>query len=127
MLSISPSATRYNLTTFGPTTFNRVVLNQYQPGSQLGLEVDGLPEVQDFYTAHPELIERLTADMRVFAPLTYDATMLLLVKLDEVIVVATDGSVIIGRRSLADAIRSTTDYPGVTGSITIDEIGNRLP
>lgn len=127
ILSISPSATRHNLTALAPTTFNRVILNQYQPGSGLGLEVDELPGVQAFYAVHPELIEGLTEETRVFVPLTYDAAMLLLMKLSEVAAVTSDGSIIINRQALLDAIRSTNEYQGVTGSITIDQTGNRMP
>ncbi len=51
----------------------------------------------------------------------YDATNLLLNAVETVAVVSDDGSLIIGRQAIRDAIAATEDYPGLTGSLTCQE------
>ena len=48
----------------------------------------------------------------------YDATMMLLNAVEEVAVVGDDGSLVIGRQALRDAIAATEDYQGLTGLLT---------
>ena len=51
----------------------------------------------------------------------YDATNLLLNALEAAAVVNEDGSIIIGRQAIRDAIAATEDYPGLTGRLTCRE------
>ena len=52
----------------------------------------------------------------------YDATNLLLDAVEAVAMVADDGSLLIGRQALRDAMSAVEDYPGLTGNLTcLDE------
>ncbi|MCY4072937.1 MAG: branched-chain amino acid ABC transporter substrate-binding protein [Chloroflexi bacterium] len=51
----------------------------------------------------------------------YDATNLLLNAVETVAVVSDDGSLLIGRQAIRDAIAATENYPGLTGSLTCQE------
>jgi branched-chain amino acid transport system substrate-binding protein len=52
-----------------------------------------------------------------FSPHGYDSTAILLAAIDEVAVKDGD-NLVIPRKGLADAVRSTTDFPGLTGTLT---------
>ena len=61
-----------------------------------------------------------------FDALYFDATSLLLERLQQVSVVV-GGSLVVDRRALALAVRSTRSYPGVSCTVTLDlATGNRL-
>lgn len=51
----------------------------------------------------------------------YDATNLLLNAVESVAVRGDDGSLVIGRQAIRDAIAATENYPGLTGSLTCQE------
>ncbi|MCY4539786.1 MAG: branched-chain amino acid ABC transporter substrate-binding protein [Chloroflexi bacterium] len=51
----------------------------------------------------------------------YDATNLLLNAVESVAVASEDGSLVIGRQAIRDAIAATENYPGLTGSLTCRE------
>ncbi len=51
----------------------------------------------------------------------YDATNLLLNAVEAVALVNEDGSLIIGRQAMRDAVAATEDYPGLTGRLTCRE------
>ena len=51
----------------------------------------------------------------------YDATNLLLNAVESVAVAAADGSLVIGRQAIRDAISATENYPGLTGSLSCQE------
>ena len=55
---------------------------------------------------------------------TYDATNMLLDVIDKVAVQDKDGTLHIGRHALRDALYTTTEYQGLTGSLTCDEYGD---
>ena len=54
----------------------------------------------------------------------YDATNMLLDAIEAVAVVNEDGTVVIGRQALRDALTSTADYDGITGALTCTEYGD---
>jgi branched-chain amino acid transport system substrate-binding protein len=54
----------------------------------------------------------------------YDATMILLDAIEEVAQVADDGTLLIGRQALRDAVASTSGYQGITGTLTCDPNGD---
>lgn len=54
----------------------------------------------------------------------YDATMMLLNAIESVAQVGDDGSMLIGRQALLDALGSTSGMEGITGTITCDENGD---
>ena len=60
-----------------------------------------------------------------FADVYYDATNLLLTRLTEVSK-TVNGKLVIDRAELAEAVRNTTNFPGVTCSISLDTGGYRI-
>lgn len=122
VVMISPSNTAADLGTYGPTIFNRVVLAdpEFTPWDY---RVSFLPSVyawesgfETLYGHRPEL----------FARYVYDATMLLLRRIDEVGMVDGDGNLVIDRTELANAVRNTAGFAGVTGDVTLEADGDRL-
>jgi branched-chain amino acid transport system substrate-binding protein len=57
-----------------------------------------------------------------FSPHGYDATAIMIASIDKVSVKSGD-SLIIPRKALADAVRSTKDFPGLTGTLTNNGAG----
>ena len=55
---------------------------------------------------------------------SYDATMLILDAIEEVAQQASDGTLLIGRQALRDALYATSGYDGVTGTLTCNEFGD---
>ncbi|MBU0496102.1 MAG: branched-chain amino acid ABC transporter substrate-binding protein [Chloroflexi bacterium] len=58
-----------------------------------------------------------------YAPQTYDATMILLAAVEKVAVVQGDGSLAIGKKALADAVRAT-NYTGILGTCSFTDKGD---
>jgi branched-chain amino acid transport system substrate-binding protein len=54
----------------------------------------------------------------------YDAAMVIMTAIEQVGKVDAAGNLSIGRKALSDAIRGTTDYKGLTGTITCDANGD---
>ena len=54
----------------------------------------------------------------------YDATNMLLNAVEQVAQVGDDGSVLIGRQALRDALSSVSEYQGLTGVLTCNETGD---
>lgn len=54
----------------------------------------------------------------------YDATNMLLDAIEEVAEVTDDGTIIIGRQAVRDALTATADYEGLTGTLTCNETGD---
>ena len=54
----------------------------------------------------------------------YDATNILLDAVEQVAQVSDDGSILVGRQALRDAISSLKDYHGLTGNLTCGETGD---
>ncbi|MEE8390117.1 MAG: ABC transporter substrate-binding protein, partial [Anaerolineae bacterium] len=54
----------------------------------------------------------------------YDAANLLFDAIEAVAVQEEDGTLHIGRQALRDALYATTDFEGVTGTLTCDEFGD---
>lgn len=122
---VSPSATDSGLAP-SPSVFNRVILHDSQPGSQLGLEANSLASVQEFY-AEVEARSRtpLSQDTRHLAAYAYDATWIVLEALQRTAFVGADGSLVVDRRALLAAIRRTSGYNGLTGAISFEDDGDR--
>lgn len=54
----------------------------------------------------------------------YDATMMLLDAIEAVGVETADGTLLIGRQALRDALYATAGFEGITGTLTCDEFGD---
>lgn len=74
-----------------------------------------LPAYQEKYGTEP------TAPFHAHA---YDATNLVLDAIEEVAQQASDGTLLIGRQALRDALYATSGYDGITGTLTCDEVGD---
>jgi hypothetical protein len=123
---ISPSSTALDLPSFGPTVFNRMVLDD-SGFDDWDRKIRALPSVlawerqfEDAYGRYPDMFTRYA----------YDAAWLLLTRIDEVSTLDGSGNLLIDRATLAGAVRGTTGFPGVTDFISLDSTagseGNRL-
>jgi branched-chain amino acid transport system substrate-binding protein len=75
----------------------------------------------------PPLPTSASEGLGVYAAYAYDAASILIRAIEQVAVVDASGSLVIGRQALANAVRATSDYPGVTGVVIFDGWGDRLP
>ena len=111
------------------SVFNRTIPNNFQAtDQQIEETIEALDSVQAFYDDLQEGTGIPVSDqrgLRVFYPYAYDATFVLLDSIERAGQLAPDGSLVIGRQALARQVRSTVDFPGVTGPVTIDAQGNR--
>jgi ABC-type branched-subunit amino acid transport system substrate-binding protein len=115
MVVVSGSATNTALPAAGPTVFNRTVVDD---------------NLADWYAAISQLPSDLAwrldytvkfgAPPSDFADLYYDAASIVLNDIAAASQVDAKGELIVNRSALAAAIRTTTAYPGVTCSVTID-------
>jgi branched-chain amino acid transport system substrate-binding protein len=64
------------------------------------------------------------APIQAFHAHAYDAAMLILDAIDEVAQEGSDGTILIGRQALRDALAATSGHAGITGSLSCDEFGD---
>ena len=81
------------------------------------------PKGGDYEVWEKRFTEKFEHEPIVFAPQTYDATMALIMAIEKVGKVQDDGSLVIGKKALADAIRSL-EFEGVTGNVGFTESGD---
>jgi ABC-type branched-subunit amino acid transport system substrate-binding protein len=118
---ITGSATNPALPAAGPDVFNRTTVddntfdNWYATISQLPADLVWRQQYTDQFATTPS----------DFADLYYDAANILIDDIAAVSQVDSRGELVVNRAALATAVRNTTDYPGVTCSVTIDSSGNR--
>ncbi len=122
MVTISGSATAPFLPLLGPTVFNRVVVADDEGGAAWIARVEALPSVLSWQQDYAREFGQPPITLAEFY---YDATLLLLRRLEEVAKLER-GSLFINRAALAAAVRSTTDFHGVSCSITLEPNGNRV-
>jgi len=129
LVSISGSLTQEDISTlFGAGGFNRTVFNDQQL-HDLGVSenyIDQLQNVQDFYTRYESRYGPLPADIRPLMVFTYDAVHVLLNAIEETANIG-ENSISIKLSDLADAVRTTHDFIGLTGQIAFDQDGDRIP
>jgi Tol biopolymer transport system component len=126
---ISPSCTGTDLSTPGYAVFNRVMLRDDQGSDERNREIVTTDPYRDFAARYEERYGQALdgEDLGSSAAYAYDAASILLSAIAKVAVVDSSGALIVGRQSLAEAVRSTPGYPGVTGIIHFDVRGDRLP
>lgn len=84
-------------------------------------------------TSYFQLLERYDQHTYTERPVTpyfastYDATMILFSAIEEVSVPRPDGTLVIDRDDLREAISATDDFPGVTGTLSCDPFGDCGP
>jgi ABC-type branched-subunit amino acid transport system substrate-binding protein len=125
---VSSGATRPNLPVYGPTVFNRVILDDsYQENLQTLLESQPFQKFLSEFTPYANLAIGQQQEAWVLYPFTYDAVFVLLNAIQRASFVTEDGYLVIGRTALKEAVRATENFEGVTGVITIGDTGNRQP
>lgn len=95
------------------------VEGMYVSGPDLGFGNDIYTTFLETYQA-----EYGTEPTAPFHAHAYDATNMLLNAIEAVAQVGDDGSILIGRQALLDALGSTSGLAGITGTITCDENGD---
>ena len=129
VVTISGSATGALVPAFGPGVFNSVAVSDaccpfqdnfnpwYATVWQLPSDLFWRQHIylRDFGVAPPD-----------YADLYYDAASLLLTRIAGVASLDAGGNLIIDRATLAQAVRATTGFVGVTCDITLNESGYRL-
>jgi ABC-type branched-subunit amino acid transport system substrate-binding protein len=121
VVTVSGSTTNPCLPSVGPTVFNATAV----PGAEFDAwyaTVKSLPS--DQLWAHLYQLEFGTAPTD-FADLYFDATRVLLARIQKVSRIA-GGNLVINRAALASAVRNTAGFPGVTCTVTLDAGGYRL-
>jgi branched-chain amino acid transport system substrate-binding protein len=78
-------------------------------------EDEFLPAYMDKYGTEP------TAPFHAHS---YDATMIILDAIEEVAQVSDDGTLLIGRQDLRDALYATQGFEGITGILNCDDVGD---
>lgn len=76
----------------------------------------------DFLAAHQEKYGE--APIQSFHAHSHDAGAILFAAIDKVAVLDDDGTLHIGRQALRDAMYATSNFQGITGSLTCDEFGD---
>lgn len=94
-------------------------LGMYLSGPDLGFE----NELYETFLADYEA-KYGSAPTAPFHAHAYDATNILLDAVEQVAQVGDDGTLLIGRAALRDAVAATANYEGITGTLTCDENGD---
>lgn len=124
LVTITGSATADGLPSFAPTVFNRTVVADGDGFDSWYATVSQLPSDLAWQQAFE--LQFGTAPT-AFADLYYDAASLLIRNLQNVSSLDSSGDLVINRATLAQAVRNTTKYQGVTCTITLDPAtGNRI-
>jgi len=122
VVTITGSATDPALPPFGPTVFNRTavhdaccpVVDEFSPWYADVVTLPSDTAWQQAYTV------RFGTAPTAFADLYYDAARLLIRNLQNVSGTDTSGNLVVDRARLAQGVRNTTKYQGVSCTITLD-------
>jgi len=122
VVTISGSATAADLPNLGPDVFNRTAVEDPNFDAWYAL-VGALPSDLAFQQDYQS---EFGAAPLGFTDLYFDAASLLLRDLQQVSRIVND-HLVIDRAALASAVRNTTNFQGVTCTITLDpSTGNRV-
>jgi branched-chain amino acid transport system substrate-binding protein len=81
------------------------------------------PKAEQYEAWEKRFMERFGNKPIAFAPQTYDATMAMLMAIETVGNLQDDGSLVIGKRALADTIRSL-EFEGASGKVGFTDTGD---
>lgn len=128
VVTISGSATASYLPPLGPTVFNRTAVVSDASGDAGDIwasQVATLPSVLEWEQEF-EAEFGMAPFFEPYPVLYFDAASLLVSDLQRVSKIV-DGNLVIGRAALASAVRNTTNFQGVSCTITLDPLtGNRV-
>jgi serine/threonine protein kinase/Tol biopolymer transport system component len=129
LVMISPSCTAPDLSGPGYQVFNRVAIRDDQGGDERNAHVVNTDIYQDFARRYQDRYGQSLGSTEIgfFAAYAYDATVILIKAIERVAVVDEAGNLVIGREALARAVRATPGHTGVTGVISFDDKGDRVP
>jgi branched-chain amino acid transport system substrate-binding protein len=90
---------------------------------------DSGPDFTQFPSTYKDLVAKYQAKYgqsptSIYHGQAYDAAGIIFAAIQKVAVVDADGTVHIGRQALRDAIYATTDYQGVTGTLSCNASGD---
>ncbi|MCA9970802.1 MAG: branched-chain amino acid ABC transporter substrate-binding protein [Anaerolineales bacterium] len=91
----------------------------YASGPDLGFANETYDRFQEAY-----LDKYGSEPLSVFHAHAFDATNMLLDAIEEVAQQGEDGTLLIGRQALRDALYATSNFSGITGTLTCDENGD---
>jgi hypothetical protein len=122
LVMISPTNTAPGVYTSGPKVYNRVVLIDpaFEPWD---VTIGKLASVATWEASFTSTYGHAPD---VFAKYSYDATLLLLTRIAQVSRLDGSSNLVINRMELAAAVRNTSNFPAVSGLISLDTSGNRL-
>jgi ABC-type branched-subunit amino acid transport system substrate-binding protein len=124
VVTISGSATGDAVPSSGPTVFNRTAVSD---GDGFGPWYDAVSLLPSDVGWRQAYALRFGSAPAPFADLYYDAASLLIRNLQKVSTMDGGNNLVIDRAALANAVRSTTKFAGVTCTVTLDALtGNRL-
>jgi len=121
IVTINGSTTNPCLPPIGPTVFNSTAV----PGDAFDAwyqSVQSLPSDAAWRFAYQSRFGIAATD---FSDLYYDATNVLLDQLQSVAKIA-NGNLVIPISALAEAVRATTGFCGITGTLSLDATGYRI-
>ncbi|NIO71636.1 MAG: hypothetical protein GTN71_22050, partial [Anaerolineae bacterium] len=123
------SCTGPDLSGPGYQVFNRVAIREDQGGDERNRQVVNTDPYQDFARRYQSRYGQSldSVELGFYVAYAYDATVILIKAIKQVAVVDEAGNLIIGRQALANAVRATPGHQGVTGIISFDGKGDRLP
>jgi ABC-type branched-subunit amino acid transport system substrate-binding protein len=121
VVTINGSTTNPCLPPLGPTVFNATAV----PGDPFDAWYAGVTALPSDAAWSLAYQQRFGVAPTPFADLYYDAANLLLAKLQSVAKIA-HGNLVVPRGALAEAVRGTTGFCGVTGTISLDPTGYRI-
>ena len=121
LVTINGSTTNPCLPLVGPTVFN----GTYVPDTEDPLWYDKVQAVANNVAWRTAYATRFGVPASDFADTYYDATKLLLDRLSKASKIK-NGNLVIDRATLAAAVRSTTNFCGATGKLSLDSGGFRI-
>jgi ABC-type branched-subunit amino acid transport system substrate-binding protein len=121
IVTINGSTTAPCLPSVGPHVFDGVAV----PGDDFDKWYSAVQALQSDTGWRAAYATKFGKSATQFADLYYDATNLLLTRLTEVSKIES-GKLVIDRAELAKAVRNTTDFCGVTGTLSLDAGGYRI-
>jgi len=129
LVMISPSCTSPDLSGPGYQVFNRVAIRDDQGGDERNMQPVNTDVYQDFAHRYQSRYGQSldSVELGFYTAYAYDATVILIKAIGQVAVVDGAGNLVIGRQALANAVRATPGHQGVTGVISFDGRGDRLP
>ena len=81
------------------------------------------PERTKFDNAYQQMFGAAAGSLSPYTWNAYDSAAVLIADIKKVAVKGSDGNLYIPRGALVDAVRTTKDYKGLTGTITCDAVG----